>query len=221
MVINSLTPESDLTYGFDKDRIPRVQLNQGQLEKNGLWGVDGFDFGDLIDLVNPLQHIPGISIIYRHITGDKIDPGARLIGAGLFGGLGGATAAMVNIIVSDITGKDIGENIISAFGTKNSEIRISQPQPSEAMKSVTKSPKTPGKSIIPNVEPRSHADPPSIKPSIGSLWEIPSSVVTIAKKTPDSQSQMKFNPIDDSRVLKFEGRMAVLENKPETHAGLK
>ncbi len=48
-----------------------------------LFGEDGFTFADLIDIVNPLQHIPVIGTIYRRITGDTLDPGARLAGGAL------------------------------------------------------------------------------------------------------------------------------------------
>ena len=46
-----------------------------------LFGQDGFTFFDFLDIINPLQHIPVISTIYRSLTGDKIDPGSRIAGA--------------------------------------------------------------------------------------------------------------------------------------------
>ena len=49
------------------------------------WGEDGFTFGDLLDLINPLQHLPVISTLYRKLTGDEIAPAPRLLGGGLFG----------------------------------------------------------------------------------------------------------------------------------------
>ena len=33
-----------------------------------MWGKDGFSFADLLDVVNPLQHIPVIGQIYRGIA---------------------------------------------------------------------------------------------------------------------------------------------------------
>lgn len=61
----------------------------------GFWGKDGFGFDDLIDMVNPLQHIPVLSNFYRALTGDDIGVGPRLIGAAAIGGpLGFATAAV-------------------------------------------------------------------------------------------------------------------------------
>ena len=43
-------------------------------------------FWDVLDMINPLQHIPGVSTIYRAITGDEIAPLPRVVGDMLFGG---------------------------------------------------------------------------------------------------------------------------------------
>lgn len=72
------------------------------------WGDDGFTFSDILDLINPLQHIPVVSTFYHEITGDTISPGARIIGGGLFGGVMGVMAEAFNSMVEEATGKDIG-----------------------------------------------------------------------------------------------------------------
>lgn len=69
-------------------------------------------FNDFVDIVNPLQHLPLVSSVYRHVTGDEIKPPARVMGGALYGGPIGAAASMANVIVEDQTGKDIGENIM-------------------------------------------------------------------------------------------------------------
>ena len=33
---------------------------------------DGFGFADLIDIINPLHHIPVVNVIYRNLSGDAI-----------------------------------------------------------------------------------------------------------------------------------------------------
>ena len=38
------------------------------------FGPDGFTFLDMLDIINPLQHIPVVSTLYRAITGDTIEP---------------------------------------------------------------------------------------------------------------------------------------------------
>lgn len=80
-------------------------------------GEDSFGFFDfikmVIDIVNPLQHLPVISTIYRHMTGDDINPVARVVGGALFGGPIGAAASVANVAIEGATGKDIGDNLIA------------------------------------------------------------------------------------------------------------
>mgnify|MGYP001253360852 CR=1 FL=1 len=100
------------------DRYPTVTKtprNKLITSDNGLFGKDGFTFFDFLDIINPLQHIPVISTIYRSITGDQIDPGSRIAGATLFGGpLGGALASM-DVAVKHKTGSDIVEHTATFF----------------------------------------------------------------------------------------------------------
>jgi hypothetical protein len=80
-----------------------------------MWGEDGFSFADLLDVVNPLQHLPVVGQIYRGITGDEISPAARLAGGTIFGGPIGLVAAVANNAVESATGRDIGETVIAAM----------------------------------------------------------------------------------------------------------
>ncbi|MCW2239864.1 hypothetical protein [Azospirillum canadense] len=69
-------------------------------------GVDlSLDFDDVVDALNPLQHLPGVSAVYRQATGDHIGLAARLAGDFLYGGpiglAGGAAMAMFEAITGD------------------------------------------------------------------------------------------------------------------------
>ncbi len=77
---------------------------------------DEFSFGDVIDMINPLQHLPVLGMIYRNITGDTIKPISNIIGGTIFGGPIGAVSSTINVIVKDRTGKDIAENVLSIAG---------------------------------------------------------------------------------------------------------
>ncbi|MDP6573174.1 MAG: hypothetical protein QGI63_04780 [Rhodospirillales bacterium] len=79
------------------------------------FGDDGFTFFDFLDIINPLQHIPVVSTIYRDLTGDTLDHGSRFAGSTLFGGPIGALASVVNIIFEETTGKDVGEHVMAFF----------------------------------------------------------------------------------------------------------
>lgn len=75
-------------------------------------------FADFIDMINPLQHIPVVSNIYRAITGDEISPGARFAGDALFNGPIGLFTSIANAIIEDETGRDIGSNVFAAVTGK-------------------------------------------------------------------------------------------------------
>ena len=96
---------------------PTVQSpgSTGGGDSAGLWGDDGFTFGDLVDVLNPLQHIPVVSWAYRAITGDQIAPGAMAMGGGLYGGLAGFTLGTAQGMIEGNTGKSTGANLVAMF----------------------------------------------------------------------------------------------------------
>ena len=87
----------------------------GDETNSSFFGNDGMTFGDLLDIINPLQHIPVLSTIYRALTGDEISPGARIVGRALFGGPIGLGVAVVNAAVEASAGEDIGEMILATL----------------------------------------------------------------------------------------------------------
>lgn len=70
---------------------------------------------DVLDVINPLQHLPLISSLYRELTGDQIKPGARMIGDTAFGGGVGLASGAVNAAVQHETGRDVGETVVAAL----------------------------------------------------------------------------------------------------------
>ncbi|MBI3304400.1 MAG: hypothetical protein HYZ72_20235 [Deltaproteobacteria bacterium] len=78
-----------------------------------LWGDDGFTFGDLLDVVNPLQHIPVVATLYRAFSGDTIAAAPRLLGGALFGGGIGLAVAAANTLLEQVTGKDVGDHVLA------------------------------------------------------------------------------------------------------------
>lgn len=78
-----------------------------------LWGKEGFSFGALLDIVNPLQHIPIVGTVYRAMTGDSIGPASRIAGGTLFGGVIGLVASSLDSLVEGETGRDVGQHILA------------------------------------------------------------------------------------------------------------
>ncbi len=94
-----------------KDKTPGESV--GNTEEFQMLGKDGLTFWDFLDIVNPLQHIPVISTVYRAITGDEIDPAAKIAGSTLYGGPLGAISSLIDVAVDFSTGKDIGEHAMA------------------------------------------------------------------------------------------------------------
>ncbi len=80
-----------------------------------------FGFLDLIDMVNPLQHIPIVNMAYRSLSGDEIKPISKIIGGGIFGGAIGVASGIVNAIIEEETGKDVIGNVTAFAGISKKE----------------------------------------------------------------------------------------------------
>ena len=91
-------------------RIPDKQTSP--LTTNGA-AKDSSGFADLLDVINPLQHIPIVNNFYRNFTGDQIKPFARIAGAGIFGGGIGAAAATANVFLEAQSGRDVSGHVMS------------------------------------------------------------------------------------------------------------
>ena len=95
--------------------VQHVSAADGETDDAG-GGFIGF-IKAVLDVINPLQHLPVISTIYRHMTGDEISPAARIAGGALYGGPVGLAMGVVNAAVESNTGKDMGETVLAmAFG---------------------------------------------------------------------------------------------------------
>ncbi len=115
------TPEEEITAGLasatETNQKPpsfATALAETEAKKD-----ESFGFLDLVDMVNPLQHLPLIGTLYRNITGDTIKPVSRVIGGAAFGGPIGAASGIVNALVQHETGKDVGENLIASIEGEN------------------------------------------------------------------------------------------------------
>lgn len=88
---------------------------QDTAANNDFFGEDGFTLGDFVDIINPLQHLPVVSTVYRALTGDEISPGARLAGGTLYGGPIGLASAVANNVSEELTGQDVGGAVMTAL----------------------------------------------------------------------------------------------------------
>jgi hypothetical protein len=73
----------------------------------------GFSFDDFLDIINPLQHLPIVSAIYRSLTGDKIGAPERILGDTLFGGIYGLFASLADTAFKAATGDYFGDTMLA------------------------------------------------------------------------------------------------------------
>ncbi|HWA03685.1 MAG TPA: hypothetical protein VG819_09155 [Rhizomicrobium sp.] len=70
-------------------------------------------FDDLIDIVNPLQHLPVVGTLYRAITHDHIKTPEKIAGDALYGGLWGFVSSLADTVFEKITGHDVGDTVLA------------------------------------------------------------------------------------------------------------
>jgi hypothetical protein len=75
-------------------------------------GVGNF-LHHVLDVVNPLQHLPVVGTLYRAITGDKIGTVEKIAGDTLYGGLWGAVGSVADVAFEAATGKDFGGTMLA------------------------------------------------------------------------------------------------------------
>jgi hypothetical protein len=94
--------------------------------------VGTMSFGDFLDMVNPLQHIPVASSIYRAVTGETINPVSRIAGDALFGGIMGLASAGIAALGAAADegfaaangGKDVSQTIVAALSGDDSDSSV-------------------------------------------------------------------------------------------------
>lgn len=99
---------------LSENGLARTQLTDYQADSDKQdGGEDELSFWDVLDVINPLQHIPIVNTVYRELTGDKIGSGAKLIGGGLFFGPIGLGFAALDVGVKEMTGASIDEHVVA------------------------------------------------------------------------------------------------------------
>ncbi len=110
---------TDVRESFDSalsSFAPKQQQDEVIISKE-----ESFGFFDLIDMINPLQHIPLLNIAYQKITGDTIKPISRIIGGAVFGGAMGAASGIITVAIEDGTGKTPLDNAISLISNNDND----------------------------------------------------------------------------------------------------
>jgi hypothetical protein len=74
--------------------------------------ANGKSFLDnLLDIVNPLEHLPVIGTVYSELTGDKPGDFEQIAGDTLYGGPIGFVSSLASVGFEKLTGKDFGDTV--------------------------------------------------------------------------------------------------------------
>jgi hypothetical protein len=85
-----------------------------------------FSFHNLLDIINPLEHLPVIGTIYRAITGTHIGMPEKIAGDAIYGGLWGAVASVADTMFEAVTGKDFGSTVLALFTGSHQDTQLAQ-----------------------------------------------------------------------------------------------
>jgi hypothetical protein len=86
-------------------------------------------FHHLLDVINPLQHLPVIGTIYRAITGEHIGAVEKVMGDALYGGLWGAASSVADLAFEGVTGKSLEDTVLGWFShsSKLASVKVAAP----------------------------------------------------------------------------------------------
>ena len=113
-------------------------LPEGGSAQGQFWSEDAPNFKDILDTINPLQHIPIVSTLYQSLTGDVPSSGANILGGSLIGGPLGLVSALFNEIVKTQSGKDVGSNLMAMINGESSSTQMADAAPTYAPSPVNK-----------------------------------------------------------------------------------
>jgi hypothetical protein len=96
-----------------------------------------FSFHDFLDIINPLQHLPVVSTIYRAITDDQIKTPEKIVGDAIYGGPLGALSSVADAIYQQSTGKSFGDTVLGWFTGHHSTAVAQNSNPAVSPKAQT------------------------------------------------------------------------------------
>ena len=202
---------------FIRPRIaPRAVPASAVLESRG--GIDSGEgevsFDDLLDLVNPLHHLPVIGTLYRKLTGDSIAPPARILGGLLYGGPLGFVASVADAIAEEAGGQSAGDAVFTAMFGRDDDLVAAHAAPREA----------PGPNVPPIPDAPPGEAPPADTPpadtlagkaALDAFLNDRAGLIRAAEARPDTESPPAAAPEEapgDGRILDRRETAAVPAN---------
>ena len=134
------------------------------------FGSDGIGFDDVLQVVNPLQHIPIVGSIYRALTGDTLTPGARMAGGALYGGPIGLVAAIGANIFEEASGGTVESTVLALFdgdGPPGAPVAVAALAADEARPAAAAAPAATAAAPVPARPAVALAAAPAVEPVTG------------------------------------------------------
>lgn len=114
MAIDAVTPDAAPPQTQRRDNPKPVYEGQPYYTFDEV--MESLSFWDVVDIFNPLQHIPIVNLIYRELTGDEINGAAQVAGGALFGGVVGLGSAIATMAFDEITDGGVRQMARGIFG---------------------------------------------------------------------------------------------------------
>lgn len=111
------TQIADARAGYFSDSPTAIDIRPDS--KGGFFGEDGLSFRDVLDAINPLNHIPIISGVVESLTGHEASTGSKLIGGALLGGPIGFVASLAGEIYKSETGQSVANAVYAAVADES------------------------------------------------------------------------------------------------------
>ena len=177
-----------------------VAANAMSLSGGASGGVTApsLSFGELLDVVNPLHHIPVVSSVYRSLTGDTISPVASIAGGALYGGPLGAGMSLVNAAMEEHAGGSLANAVVDAgkrpahYGAQE-EARtagLNKRHTQSDSSSVEKAPRV-AAAVVPSSKPYQPIH--NVKDVYDAMDFAPVEKVVIAQAETDTRQRWNFN----------------------------
>jgi hypothetical protein len=97
-------------------RETKIDIRPDRTPKDSdFFGKDGLSFRDVVDAINPLNHIPIVSDVMKAQTGHHVSTASRLVGGTLLGGPIGFVASLASIIFEEGAGASPAEAAYAAI----------------------------------------------------------------------------------------------------------
>lgn len=94
-----------------------LSLSEGQSSTSVT--APSLSFGEMLDVVNPLHHLPVVGSVYRELTGDNLSSVARVAGGTLYGGPLGGLTSIVSAAVEEHAGQDVASAMVDQASVVN------------------------------------------------------------------------------------------------------